>query len=1183
MSLATPSLFNQLKETGIKPKYLANQIQIKTLTDSAIYFKQCVKMSFRLEGVFTTGTFYITSKDFGRKYQLLLGYDFLKNNKMILNFDDKTLQFKNKKIKLQFNMNDNTMGINNLTTKEISVNGERTSETNNKSKLKSKNKKKKIKSFRDKMKFAKTIENVHLKPGQEKIVKLQCPEDLEENIMILLEPIENNLKINFDASIHEINKERQVNIIIKNESEKKIFLPKDKSIGQIDMNFLIQKDREVKEIEKGAVYEVNNLSIDEVRKLREAELSPDDFKINHLPDSIRERVKNMLLANAHAFSKNYKTLGKCSKVVPRFNLTHNFPIQAKPYKINQNIKEYAKKEIQELLEANIIQKSDSNYAFPVIFVRKKSNDNKETKFRMAIDFRLLNEILESYPYPIPDIKEILQNISAKKYYTVLDLHSAFFQILVRPEDSYKLAFITENGRYSFLRLPFGTKLSTGVFANLINDTLGHFDKSEVSYFVDDVILAANSLEEMINLIDRVLKTLIENNLTIDPAKMQICLEEIEFLGFSVNEKGYSPSKKNLNKIQSLVRPKNKKAVKSLLGLANYFRSLIKNYSTIVDPLINLTKDNVKFTWDEKAEQAFKDIQTAILQNPTLRPPDYTKEFYLITDGSKVAISGILAQKIDGELLPIEFFGRKLREPEKKYHSLKFELLAVHESVMHFKHMLAGRRFQILTDSEALAKGLNIEKQSDIMARWLEHLQEFDFSFGHIQGETNPADYISRNINNLTIIELQNNLFAVNQAISDKNVKEQQLQDEKLNNIIEKIKNKKENKNTKKYALNAKEILILKPGTDNKELLIAPENLKLEIIEEAHKPHFAFKKTYDIIKTRFHWTGMYRDIKTYCNNCIPCNQTKQHPKIKVPIQKVIKDHEVGHAIHCDVIGLLPMSFKKNKFILTIIDSTSRFLEAVPLRNVEAQTILNVLNKYFAAYGLPKQCTMDNAKYFRADVFKEYLKTLGIEPHFASAYHPVSNGIAEVANKVLKNSIVAMSSRTLEWDTRLDFFKLCYNSSVHRATGFTPSMMFFAREIKTPFSVHLPAQEICSKEYVKNRVQHIKEVKLQALANQEKIMKEYINEEELKRVKFLEKGQHCYLKCVGHTGALDRKHEGPFEVKLRFRNNNYLLKDLSNPQRKLIKRHIDKLFCTTKVNYEEVDQKMDNANDGQNSSS
>lgn len=87
---------------------------------------------------------------------------------------------------------------------------------------------------------------------------------------------------------------------------------------------------------------------------------------------------------------------------------------------------------------------------------------------MAVDYRVLNEILQNYAYPILDIKQILRTISVKKCYTVLDLHSTFYQINLREGDTEKLAFITEHGKFSFLRLTYGTRLSTAIFSELMD-------------------------------------------------------------------------------------------------------------------------------------------------------------------------------------------------------------------------------------------------------------------------------------------------------------------------------------------------------------------------------------------------------------------------------------------------------------------------------------------------------------------------------------------------------------------------------------------------------------------------------------------------------------------------------------------------------------------------------------------
>lgn len=89
--------------------------------------------------------------------------------------------------------------------------------------------------------------------------------------------------------------------------------------------------------------------------------------------------------------------------------------------------------------------------------------------------------------------------------------------------------------------------------------------------MDDVVISTNTVQQMLQILEQLLKTLIDHNLTTEPFKMRISKKEIEFLGFQINQFGYSPAKKNIDKIQNLVCPKTKKGVRSLLGLANYFR------------------------------------------------------------------------------------------------------------------------------------------------------------------------------------------------------------------------------------------------------------------------------------------------------------------------------------------------------------------------------------------------------------------------------------------------------------------------------------------------------------------------------------------------------------------------------------------------------------------------------------
>ncbi|GBM49348.1 hypothetical protein AVEN_148676-1 [Araneus ventricosus] len=162
------------------------------------------------------------------------------------------------------------------------------------------------------------------------------------------------------------------------------------------------------------IYQINTLNLNEIHKMRRDELLRSDFKLDHLNDKDKKDIQELLLKYFKVFSKSYKTLGETSAVTQEFSLLHNFPLQTKPYSIPLIANKYAQQEINNLLEAGIIEPSSSSYCFPVIFIKKKQNpndSNSEPKFRMVVDYRLLNSITETFKICLPKISEIIKNIA----------------------------------------------------------------------------------------------------------------------------------------------------------------------------------------------------------------------------------------------------------------------------------------------------------------------------------------------------------------------------------------------------------------------------------------------------------------------------------------------------------------------------------------------------------------------------------------------------------------------------------------------------------------------------------------------------------------------------------------------------------------------------------------------------
>ncbi|GBN21322.1 Transposon Tf2-9 polyprotein, partial [Araneus ventricosus] len=792
VSLIQPHIVDQIK-TKTKVEYISRMVRIKTIDNTVVPYMSAINLKFKIEKKWFSNQFFVTLNSWNAQYHAILGYDFLQRNKVVIDTVNKQLLVGNQKF--DFEENSPTNVCSETTDCDISE-----SDKNKKESFEQINN-----NFGEKGNVSeetfhalnvKIANNITVQPFSTEIINLKVPKNIAKNKDLIFIPKKNKLGYLINESLNVPTNANLFHTIIENNTNKVIHVRKNTIMGKLstfDVNDIMSPS-------ESEIYQINNLNLNEIHKMRRDELLKSDFKLDHLNDKDKKDMQDLLLKNYKVFSKSYKTLGETSAVIPEFSLLHNFPLQTKPYSIPLMAKKYAQQEINNLLEAGIIEQSSSSYCFPVIFIKKKQNpndNNSEPKFRMVVDYRLLNSITETFKICLPKISEIIKSIAGRKIYCVLDLKSAFFQIKLRDEDKRKLAFCTEMGNFQPTRLPFGSKNSTSYFHTLISKCLNGITGKNVQFFLDDIIIATDSLCELKVTLQTVFDRLTKFNLTLDPAKLQLCKPEIIYLGFDLNANGFSPSEQNVNKVTNFPRPKNLKQVQMFLGMLNYFRGLIYDYAGIVEPLVKLTKKNTPFVWSVECENAFNTVQEIILKKPTLKNFDPNLPISLITDASKIAICGILLQKKDNVFYPLEFFSRKLTPAECKYPSIRRELLAIYASVKHFHDQLLGEKFELLTDAKPLTEYQSLDKKPEIVARWLLYLGTFSFTPTHIPGSLNPADFLSRvveenslNVNNIT-------LFQPNDKLSMQNISSEQKQDAILSKIMNDLS---VNKQCKQYFL-----------------------------------------------------------------------------------------------------------------------------------------------------------------------------------------------------------------------------------------------------------------------------------------------------------------------------------------------------------------------------------------------
>ncbi|KMT14518.1 hypothetical protein BVRB_4g072900 [Beta vulgaris subsp. vulgaris] len=213
-----------------------------------------------------------------------------------------------------------------------------------------------------------------------------------------------------------------------------------------------------------------------------------------------------------------------------------------------------------------------------------------------------------------------------------------------------------------------------------------------------------------------------------------------FLGHKISKGSVRMDEAKVNAIMDWEQPKSVPELRSFLGLANYYRKFIKGYSQKVSSLTDLLKKSQVWEWTERCQSAFEDLKSAISSEPVLKLPEFDKPFEVHTDASGRAIGGVLVQ----EGHPVAFEGRKLKDAEERYSTHEKEMLAVVHCLRIWRHYLLGTKFIVLTDNVANTFFQSQKNLSPKQARWMEFLEEYDFTWQHKPGKHNMVpDALSR--------------------------------------------------------------------------------------------------------------------------------------------------------------------------------------------------------------------------------------------------------------------------------------------------------------------------------------------------------------------------------------------------------------------------------------------------------
>ncbi len=488
-----------------------------------------------------------------------------------------------------------------------------------------------------------------------------------------------------------------------------------------------------------------------------------DLSKSCIDDRQKEELESVLAQHRGAFAIGMEELGHCHLIDVELSLTEGArPKLIKPYRESLEQEEIIKTQIDKWLKYDIIEPAESNWRHSLVLVRKPHTVNQ---FRVCSDVRYINANTVSFHYPMPDLNKILAQIGGQriKYYTKLDLGSAYHQLDMHPNARHVTGFSCSAGAFRYKRACFGLKNLPAIFTKLMDAVLGEAQGQYVSAFIDDILVYSKTWEEHLVHVADVLTRLEDAGLTASPSKTTLAVDKIQYIGHIVSTNGVTADGENVEKIKYCESPTSLKECRQAIGLLSYYRRLIPGFAQLCKALHDCTKNPSElFLWTPEAEVNFQLLKTKLITAPILGLPDFQSShpFQLYCDASGTGCGYVLTQVQPDPLQPesansvstlrniervIMYGGAAWSDVQKRYSTIEQEMLSIIVAVRKLHPYLFNRLTVLYTDCKSLKFIFhNTKILNDKVMRWVLTLAQYQLLVMHIAGKENvTSDYLSR--------------------------------------------------------------------------------------------------------------------------------------------------------------------------------------------------------------------------------------------------------------------------------------------------------------------------------------------------------------------------------------------------------------------------------------------------------
>lgn len=765
------------------------------------------------------------------------------------------------------------------------------------------------------------------------------------------------------------------------------------------------------------------------------------FEANDISPKEKNAVSELLKEFPDIFSTSKIDVGHCTKIKHTICVENVPPICQRMRRVPLGLENKVDNMVTELLSKEIIRESVSPWNSPIVVVKKKSGD-----IRLCIDYRMLNSVTQKTTYPIPNSQQLFDTLSGSKYFSSLDLSSAYYQCEIEEEHKKYTAFGTRQGHFEFNRMPFGLCGAPFTFQHMMNIVLRSENWEQCLIYLDDVLIFGKDFKEHLFRLRNIFTKIRESGIKLSPEKCNFFKTELRFLGHIITQDGVKTDPVKIEAVVNWPKPSTIHDLRSFLGFTNYYRKFIKSYAYLVQPLESMMKQSNKtninllkktlLIWNAEGDHSFRTLKEALTTAPILSFPCRSGKFILDCDASHSTLGAVLSQEQDGQEHVIAYASKKMSNNEINYCVTRKELLAVYTFVKQFRHYLLGSRFLIRTDHKALIWLLGWKKPNTSQyCSWVAELDTYDFEIQHRPGEQHiNADFLSRPFQ-CGQCELQHA-----EPKRKRNVKVLETPDE----------------------------LCLSASCEEPTNVVTKQQQQ-HILKQYHNGmgHIGVEKTIQLLKENHKWVNMEKDVRTYISQCVYCAKRKAIKPNNGKIALHITAERPFEKVMIDIAGPLPVSSSGHTYILGIIDVFSRYLMLVPLRRITTDVIVDtILKRWLSVFGCPEVIISDGGPSLNSKLMKQFCQQFNVTKKITSPYHPQSNGIIERSFRTVKDMIYATCSETgKDWHDVLPHIEVALHATRHKHTGFTPFEVLFGTKIRLPhFEYQQTIESNSHEEYI-----------------------------------------------------------------------------------------------------------------------